>query len=260
VPGLRREEVALRAGISVEWYTRLERGVARGVSDEVLDAIGTALQLDEAERAHLADLVRTANAERPPRRTSTPQRVRPSVARIVDVMGAIPACVTNGRLDLLYANDMAQALFSDVFRDPVRPPNLARYVFLDPRARTFYRDWEKAANDTVAVLRAEAGRNPYDRGLSDLVGQLSTLADDFRVRWAAHDVGFHRAATKQMHHPLVGDLTLAFEMLELPADPGLSVLTYSAEPGSPSEDALRELAGWSETRTKLSAARAGSEA
>jgi transcriptional regulator with XRE-family HTH domain len=260
VPGLRREEVALRAGISVEWYTRLERGVARGVSDDVLDAIGSALQLDEAERAHLSDLVRTANAERPPRRTSTPQLVRPSVARIVDVMGPIPACVTNGRLDVLYANDLAEALFLDVFRDPVRPANLARFAFLDPRARTFYRDWGKAANDTVAVLRAEAGRKPFDRSLSDLVGQLSTRSDEFRVRWAAHDVGFHRAATKEMHHPLVGDLTLAFEMLELPADPGLSLLTYSAEPGSSSEEALRELAGWSETRTKLSAARTGSEA
>jgi transcriptional regulator with XRE-family HTH domain len=260
VPGLRREEVALRAGISVEWYTRLERGVARGVSDEVLEAIGAALQLDEAERSHLADLVRTANAERPPRGTSTPQRVRPSVARLVDVMGAIPACVTNGRLDVLYANDLAEALFSEAFRDPVRPANLARYVFLDPRARTFYRDWEKAATDTVAVLRAEAGRKPYDRGLSDLVGQLSTRSDEFRVRWAAHDVGFHRAASKQMHHPLVGDLTLAFEMLELPADPGLSMLTYSAEPGSQSEEAMHDLARWSETRTKLSAARAGSEA
>ena len=256
VPGLRREEVALRAGISVEWYTRLERGVARGVSEEVLDAIGSALQLDDAERAHLADLVRSANAERPLRRSSTPQRVRPSVARLVDVMGPIPACVTNGRLDVLYANDLAEALFSDVLRDPVRPPNLARFVFLDPRARTFYRDWEKAANDTVAVLRAEAGRSPYDRGLSDLVGQLSTRSDEFRVRWAAHDVGFHRTATKQMRHPLVGDLTLAFEMLELPADPGLSVLTYSAEPGSDSERALHELLRWGATRARLTAVEA----
>jgi len=260
VPGLRREEVALRAGISVEWYTRLERGVARGVSDEVLDAIGTALQLDEAERSHLADLVRTANAERPPRRSPTPQWVRPSVARLVDVMGAIPACVTNGRLDVLYANDLAEALFSDVFRDPVRPANLARFVFLDSRARTFYRDWEKAAADTAAVLRAEAGRNPYDRGLSDLIGQLATRSNEFRGHWAAHDVGFHRAATKEMHHPLVGDLTLNFEMLDLPADPGHSLLTYSADPGSPTEEAMRDLARWSETRTKLSAARAESEA
>jgi hypothetical protein len=185
--------------------------------------------------------------------------VRPSIARIVDVLGPFPACVTNGRLDVLYANDLAEAMFSDVFRDPARPANFARFVFFDPRARTFYRDWEKAADDTVAVLRAEAGRSPYDRSLSDLVGQLSTRSDEFRVRWAAHDVRFHRTATKQMHHPLVGDLTLAFEMLALPSDPGLSLLTYSAEPGSSSEDAMRELARWSETRTKLSATPAGSE-
>jgi hypothetical protein len=174
-------------------------------------------------------------------------------------MGPIPACVTNGRLDVVYANDLAEALFSDIFRDPVRPPNLARFIFLDPQARSFYRDWDKAASDTVAVLRAEAGRKPYDRGLSDLIGQLSTRSDEFRVRWAAHDVGFHGATTKHMHHPLVGDLTLAFEMLELPADPGLSLLTYSAEPSSPSEEGLRDLARWSETRTKLSAARVGSD-
>jgi transcriptional regulator with XRE-family HTH domain len=252
VPGLRREEVALLAGISVEWYIRLERGNAGGVSEDVLDAISGALQLDEAERAHLADLVRGANTERP-RRTPIPQRVRPSIARLVDVMRPIPACVTNGRLDVLYANDLAEALFSEVFRDPVRPANFARFVFLDPRARTFYRDWEKAASDTVAVLRAEAGRSPYDRSLSDLVGQLSTRSDEFRVRWSAHDVGFHRTATKQMHHPLVGDMTLAFEMLELPSDPGLSVLTYSAEPGSPSEEAMRDLAEWSSTRARLAA-------
>jgi len=149
---------------------------------------------------------------------------------------------------VLYANDLAEALFSDIFPDPVRPANLAHYVFLSPPAWTF-RDWEKAASDTVAVLRCETGRKPYDRGMSDLVGQLSTRSEEFRVRWDAHDVGFHRAATKQMHHPLVGDLTLACR-------PGLSVLTYSAEPGSLSEEASSDLARWSETRTKLSAARA----
>lgn len=172
------------------------------------------------------------------------------------MIGPIPACVTNGRLDVLHANDLAEALFSDVFRDPVRPPNFARFVFLDPRARTFYRDWEKAASDTVAVLRAAAGRDPYDRSLSDLVGQLSTRSDEFRVRWAAHDVAFHRTATKQLHHPLVGDMTLAFEMLELPADPGLSVLIYSAEPGSHSERALDELLRWDATRARLTAVEA----
>jgi len=256
VSGLRREEVALLAGISVEYYTRLERGNARGVSESVLEAVSQALQLDQAEHAHLLDLVRTANAERPPRRTAGPQRVRPSVARIVDAMTTMPAYVLNGRLDILYANDLAKALFSDVLRDPVQPPNLARFAFLDPRARALWVDWEKAAGDTVAILRAEAGRNPYDRALSDLIGQLSTRSEDFRVRWARHDVQFHRTGGKQFHHPLVGDLTLAFEMLELSADPGLSLLSYSAEPGSMSEQRLGDLARWAATRTRLSAVEA----
>lgn len=252
VSGLRREEVALLAGISVEYYTRLERGNARGVSETVLEAISQALQLDEAEHAHLLDVVRTANAERTPRRSSSPQRVRPSVARIVEAMTGIAAGVLNGRLDVLYANDLLKALFSELFRDPVRPPNIARFAFLDPRSRALWVDWEKAARDTVAILRAEAGRNPYDRALSDLVGQLSTRSEEFRVLWATHDVQFHRTGTKQFHHPLVGDLTLAFESLELRADPGLSLLTYSAEPGSASEHALHELARWGATRARLS--------
>jgi transcriptional regulator with XRE-family HTH domain len=251
VSGLRREEVALLAGISVEYYTRLERGNARGVSDDVLDGVSRALQLDEAEREHLLDLVRTANTERPPRRPSAPQRVRPSVQRIVDAMTDIPAFVRNGRLDILYANPLAAALYSDQFNDPVQPPNSARFAFLEPRARTFYADWERAAHDVVAQLRGEAGRNPYDRTLSDLVGRLSTRSEEFRVLWASHDVRVHRSGTKRFHHPLVGDLTLAYERLDLPADPGLVIVTYSAEPGSASEDALRELDGWSSTRARL---------
>jgi transcriptional regulator with XRE-family HTH domain len=257
VVGLRREEVALLAGISVEYYTRLERGNARGVSDEVLDGVSRALQLDEAERDHLLDLVRTANTERPPRRTLAPQRVRPSVQRIVDAMAGIPAFVRNGRLDILYANPLLAALYSEQFSDPVQPPNTARFTFLDPRARRFYADWERAAHDVVAQLRGEAGRNPYDRTLSDLVGQLSTRSDEFRVRWASHDVLVHRSGIKGFHHPLVGDLTLAYERLDLPADPGLVIVTYSAEPGSTSEAGLLELESWSATRARLSAARSG---
>jgi len=256
VAGLRREEVALVAGISVEYYTRLERGNARGVSDEVLDAVSRALQLDEAERAHLLDLVRTANEERLPRRAAAPQRVRPGIARIVDAMTDVAAFVHNGRLDILYANRLAAALHSEQDRDPVRPPNSARFLFLDPRARTFYADWETVAHDVVAALRGEAGRNPYDRSLSDLVGLLSTRSDEFRVRWASHDVRFHRSGTKRFHHPLVGDLTLAYESLDLPADEGLTIVTYSAEPGSASETGLRELARWSATRAKLTEAEA----
>jgi transcriptional regulator with XRE-family HTH domain len=253
VSGLRREEVALLAGISAEYYTRLERGNARGVSETVLDAISQALQFDEAERAHLIDLVRTANVERPSRRTTMPQRVRPSVQRIVDAMAGLPAFVRNGRLDILYANSLGEALYSEHFRDPVRPPNSARFAFLDPRARTFYVDWERTVHDMVAALRGELGRHPYDRSLSDLVGLLSTRSEEFRVEWARHDVRFHRTGTKHVRHPLVGDLTLEYEVLELPADPGLELVTYSAPPGSASETALAELANWARTREALAA-------
>ena len=256
VSGLRREEVALLAGISVEYYTRLERGNARGVSDEVLEAVSRTLQLDEAERAHLLDLARSANAVRPARRSATSQRVRPSIQRIVDAMSEIPAFVQNGRLDILYANGLAEALYSDMFQGTDRPPNSARFLFLNPRARTFYVDWESVARDIVATLRGTAGRNPYDRDLSDLIGLLSTRSEEFRARWASHDVRFHRSGTKRLRHPLVGDLTVAYESLDLPADPSLTLVTYSAEPGSASEGALQELAGWSAARAKLSAVEA----
>jgi transcriptional regulator with XRE-family HTH domain len=259
VAGLRREEVALLADISVEYYTRLERGNARGVSDEVLDAVGRALQLDEAERAHLLDLVRVANVAPGPRRALPQQLVRPSIRRIVDAMAAIPAFVHNGRLDLLYLNPLAQAFYSEQLRDPSRPPNSARFLFLDPRARTFYLEWQNVAHDIVAALRGEAGRQPYDRALSDLVGLLSTRSEEFRSLWAGHDVRFHRTGTKRFHHPLVGDMTLAYESLELPADPGLTLVTYSAEPGSPSEAALHELARWSDARRRLATVEAGAE-
>lgn len=251
VPGLRREEVALLAGISVEYYTRLERGNARGVSDDVLESVGRALQLDEAEHAHLVDLVRTANSERPPRKASPQPVVRASVRRIVDAMADLPAFVRSGRGDVLYANPLFEALFSELYRDPARPVNTARFLFLDPRARTFYPDWEAMAIELVAALHGEAGRNPYDRALSDLIGLLSTRSEEFRVQWARHDVRFHRSGTKRMHHPLVGDITLSYERLELPGDPGLAIVTYSAEPGSLSEDRLRELREWISTRARL---------
>lgn len=180
VPGLRREEVALLAGISVEYYVRLERGNARGVSESVMEGLARALQLDEAERAHLFDLVRAANASRPRSRRPTQQRVRPSVQRLLDSM-TVPAFVQNGRLDVLYGNRLGKALFSDLFADVGGRPNAARYIFLNPRATDFFKEWENIANDVVALLRAEAGRDPYDRGLSDLIGELSTRSEDFRV-------------------------------------------------------------------------------
>lgn len=246
VPGLRREEVALLAGISVEYYIRLERGNARGVSESVLEGLARALQLDEAERAHLFDLVRAANVGRAPTRRPAQQRVRPSIQRLLDSM-TVPAFVQNGRLDVLYGNRLGRALFPDLFADPGRPANGARNVFLNPRSVDFYMEWDTIANDVVALLRAQAGRDPYDRGLSDLIGELSMRSEDFRVRWARHDVRFHRSGTKHFHHPVVGDLTLTYEALEPPGDPGQSIFVYIADPNSPSQEALELLASWSAT-------------
>jgi hypothetical protein len=162
-------------------------------------------------------------------------------------MVGTPAFVLNGRLDLLAANQLGMALFSPVYGDPVRPPNNARFIFLDPHATEFFGDWDKVANDTVALLRAEAGRDPYDRQLSDLIGELSTRSQEFRGRWAAHHVRIHTSGVKRLHHPVVGGLELAFESFPLAADPGQGLLTYTAEPGSPSQDALRLLASWAAT-------------
>jgi transcriptional regulator with XRE-family HTH domain len=246
VSGLRREEVALLAGISVEYYTRLERGNLQGASEEVLDALARALQLDEAERAHLFDLARAANAAPTTRRRAAPQRIRPGVQRLLDAMTGAPAWVRNGRLDLLAANRLGYALYSEMFTSPVRPVNSARFLFLDPRSVDFYVDWDNVASDVVAVLRAEAGRNPYDRGLTDLIGELSTRSETFRTRWAAHNVQFHRTGSKRLRHPVVGNLDLTYEALELPGE-DLTLVAYTAEPGSPTHDGLKLLASWAAT-------------
>jgi len=254
VPGLRREEVAMLAGISVEYYTRLERGNANGVSSDVIEGVVRALQLDDAEREHLFDLVRTST-DRPSRRRPGQARVRPVVQRILDEMAGVPAYVRNGRLDILAANRLGEALYSEVFIDPIRPANTARFLFLSPRAPDFFPDWDTIANDAVAILRAEAGRDPHDRRLSDLIGELSTRSGGFRVRWAAHDVKFHRSGTKRLHHPLVGDLTLAFEALDLLSDTGQRINVYTAEPGSPSQEGLDLLASWAATSSEPPARR-----
>jgi len=247
VLGLRREEVAMLAGVSVDYYTRLERGNLKGVSETVLDALARGLRLDDAERAHLFDLARAAGPTTARPRRRLPQEVRPSVQRILDAMTGAPAFVQNGRLDVLAANRLGRALYSEMYADPVRPANLARFVFFNPKSRDFFADWDRAANDTVAILRSEAGRDPYDRGLSDLVGELSTRSEEFRTRWAAHNVRIHRAGVKHVRHPVVGDLELTYEMMELSADDGLSILTYSAEPGTRSDEALGLLGSWAAT-------------
>ena len=245
VPGLRRSEVADLAGVSVEYYSQLERGNLSGVSGSVLDALARALSLDEAERAHLLDLARAAGPARRARRRPAAQQVRPNLARILDGMTQVPAFVQNGRLDVLAANPLAQALYG--FADPARPANLARFNFLNPHARVFWMNWERAADDTVAMLRTEAGRDPYDKELTGLVGELSTRSDAFRVRWAAHDVRLHRTGHKHIQHPVVGELHLSYEVMDLPADPGLALVAVSADTGTPADDALRFLARWAAT-------------
>ena len=254
VPGLRREEVALLAGISIEYYTRLERGNARGVSDEVLEALARALQLDEVERAHLVDLVRTANAAHPARRRATPQRVRPSVQRLLDSMTGTAAFQRNDRLDILAANQLGYALYAPAFLDPARPVNLARFIFLNSKSKEFYGDWDGIAHAAVGSLRAEAGRAPHDRALTELVGELSLRSPEFRVRWAAHDVDYYRSGTQPFRHPLVGDLSLDYDVLELPADPGLTIVAYTAEAGSPAQQGLDLLASWTSTPDQAPAA------
>ena len=247
VPGLRRSEVADLAGVSVEYYAQLERGNLAGASDSVLDALARALHLDEAEQAHLADLARTAGPATRARRRPPAAQIRPTVARVLELMTDVPAFVGNGRGDVLAANPLAQALYAPMFDDPARPANHARFAFLDPSARTFWRDWDRIATDTVAMMRTEAGRDPYDRALTDLVGELSTRSEDFRTRWAAHDVRLHRTGVKQFRHPAVGDLDLNFETMHLTADPGLAMTLLSAPAGSSADDALRLLASWAAT-------------
>ncbi|QHC67894.1 helix-turn-helix domain-containing protein [Rathayibacter sp. VKM Ac-2759] len=247
VIGLRREEVALLAGMSVEYYVRLERGNASGVSDTVLEGISRALQLDDAERSHLYDLVRTANDGAHPlrrRRTARPQTVRPIVQQILDGMRDVPALVQNGRLDVLATDRLGAAVFSPMLEQPQRPANFGRFVFDDPRASGFYRDWDGVAAQTVALLRAEAGRAPHDRLLTDLIGELSTRSEPFRRLWASHDVREHRTGVKRVRHPVVGDLELGYEGMELTDDRGLLLIAFTAPVGSPSAEGLRLLASW----------------
>jgi transcriptional regulator with XRE-family HTH domain len=247
VAGLRREEVALLAGMSVDYYTRLERGNLSGVSDGVLTALARALQLDEAETAHLFDLARAANASpvtRAPR--ARPAGLRPSILRLLDAITDAPALIRDDRFDFRAANALGRALYAPVFASAA--PNSLRYAFLDPTAGDFYPDWDRVTQELVATLRGVVGRDPQDRRLIELVGELSMRSDRFRTLWAQHDVRFHRTGVKLLHHPIVGDLELTYESFDLPADPGLSLSTYTAEPGSRTAEALTLLASWAATK------------
>ncbi|MCS7476983.1 helix-turn-helix domain-containing protein [Umezawaea endophytica] len=247
VKGLRREEVALLAGVSIDYYVRMERGNLSGASESVLDGVSRALQLDEAEHEHLFALARAADPG-PRRRAAPPSSVRPGVQQVLDAISDAPAWVRNGRHDIVAMNRLGRALYSPVLADPRRPANTTRFVYLDPAAQEFFVDWDRIANDAAAMLRLEAGRTPNDRKLIELVGELSTRSEIFRKRWASHDVQYHRSGHKRLRHPVVGQLDLNFESMELPSEPGLTLNIYTAAPDSPTADGLKVLASWAATQ------------
>ncbi|MGC5172594.1 helix-turn-helix transcriptional regulator [Micromonospora sp. DT81.3] len=248
VAGLRRTEVASLAGLSVEYYAKLERGAIAGASASVLDAMARALQLDDTERAHLLDLARAADgipsSGRPRRRAARPTASRASLQWALNAITDGVAFVRDQHQDVLATNALGRAFYAPLIGDGGRTPNLARFQFLDPASREFYPDWELFAEMCVAIMRTEAGRDPHDKGLQDLVGELSTRSEVFRTLWGAHDVRTHGAGTKRFNHPVVGEMVLAYEELAVTAEPGVVLMIYTAEPGSPSADRLRLLASW----------------
>ena len=262
VPGLRREEVAMLAGVSVDYYTRLERGRAAGASEEVLDALASALLLDDAERQHLFDLARSVSStgrarQRRPRAGRA--ALRPGVQWLLDSM-TVPALVSDSLSTYVASNLMARALYSPMFLDPApqatgREVNMARFVFLDPRSRDFFPNWDSGAEDLVAMLRLAAGAGPTDPRLTALVGELSTRSREFSRLWARHDVRYVCRGEKVIQHPVVGELHLAFEPMPLTTAPGLHMTVYAVEPGSPSQDALQLLASWAATEPAPAAER-----
>jgi transcriptional regulator with XRE-family HTH domain len=251
VKGLRREEVAMLAGVSVDYYVRMERGGLAGASESVLNALAGALRLDEAERAHLFALARESGAHGTARKRSTPTTVRPVVQQVLDAISDAPAWVRNGRHDIVAMNPLARALYSPVLAGARRPANTTRFIYLDPAAPEFFVDYDRIANDAAAMLRLEAGRNPHDKALIELVGELSTRSELFRRRWASHDVQFHRSGQKRLRHPVVGKLELDYESMELPSAPGLTMNVYTAAAGTPSADGLKLLASWAASQDHL---------
>jgi len=248
VTGLRRSEAAALAGVSVEYYSKLERGAIGGASASVLESVSRALRLDDVERAHLFDLAHAADgipvSGRPRRRAGRPAQPRRSLELALAAITDAIAVVRDPRQDIIAVNDLGRAFYSPLIGDGGRTPNFARFQFLDPAAHDFYPDWERFAHMCVAIMRAEAGRDPHDKALQDLVGELSMRSDLFRELWAAHDVRVHGAGAKRFHHPIVGDVTLLYEEVALTADPGHVLLIYTAEPGTISQERLQLLASW----------------
>lgn len=250
VEGLRREEVALLAGVSVEYYVRIERGSLAGTSESVLDALATALQLNETERDHLFHLARRSGTFSGRRQCKPPATVRPALQEVLDAMTGAPALIRNARHDVLAMNHLGRALYSPVLADPRRPANTARFVYLHPReAEMFFVDYDHAAQNAAAMLRMEAGRNPHDEELIALVGELSTCSELFRQQWATQDVRLHGSGSKRVNHPVVGRLDLNFESMDLPTDPGLQLNVYTVPAGGPAADNLALLVSWASQET-----------
>ena len=244
VPGLRREELAHAAGISVDYYNRLERGKSISASPEILDAIARTLQLDQTEQDHLFDLFSTSRrTPRRPARRARQLTIRPTLQRLIDGLN-MPAFVESPRLDILATNHLGRALYTWPGEELVLPFNVARYLFLDPRATEFYLDWETMARNQVALLRTETGRDPSHPELIQLVGELSTHSKEFRSLWAAHDVRQFREGPKRFRHPMVGDLDFIGESLDVSNPPGLFVLAYTIEPGSKTAEAMSLMGSW----------------
>ncbi|MEU1198368.1 helix-turn-helix transcriptional regulator [Streptomyces sp. NPDC005813] len=252
VPGLRREELAQLAGVSVAYYTRLEQGNGRNVSAEVLDAIARALRLTAAEHAHLTHLAKPKQHKK--KQAARPQQVRPALRQLLDSMDGVPAYLTGRRSDILAWNRMAAAIFGDWSEMPPQERNWARLVFLKPEYRDLFVDWEQKAIDIVCMLRMDAGCHPDDPRLSALVGELSVKSEDFRRLWATHDVKEKSHGLKHLRHPLVGELSLRFESFRLLDDGELALIAYHAEPDSSSAEALRLLASWGTDATRAGAA------
>ena len=259
VKGLRREEVAMLAGVSVDYYVRMERGNLAGASESVLDALASALQLDEAEREHLYALARESGAGGSRRKRRTPGTVRPALQQVLDAITDAPAWIRNGRHDVLAMNQLARALYAPVLADPRRPANTTRFVYLNQdAAREFFVDYDKIARDAAAMLRLEAGQNPHE-DLIALVGELSTRSELFRKQWASQDVRFHRSGRKRLRHPAVGQLDLDFEAMQIPSEPGLQLNIYTAPANTPTADGLKLLASWAASQDNLATERSSAK-
>ncbi|WP_326761616.1 helix-turn-helix transcriptional regulator [Streptomyces phaeochromogenes] len=253
-PGLRREEVAMLAGMSVDYYAKMERGNLAGVSAEVLDALARALHLDDAETDHLHDLARAATPSPSHRRPRPAEStVRPSLQRFLDALTGAPAWIMNRRADILATNQLGRALLAPMLDDPDTQDNHARFIFFSPASRTFYPQWEHAADAAAAALRTAAGRNPRDKGLTDLIGELVTRSDAFSRRWSTHDVRLHRSGTKHIHHPDVGDLEFVYEAVDLPDNPGWTMFAWTSAAGSPTEERIKLLGSLASTPSDTSA-------